>query len=597
MGDTEDAARVDIADERGGDPVADDDANARAAGTESTPGDDGGVASEDATTSGADLDLHVDATRGGVAEASSAGDSQGDDPRTIQAPAIQIPGRAGHHRGRHRRGKSRGGSGGGSGWGSYGGGSGDGFGRFGWGSATIDEWVMSGWNASQSNTPRGGDVSGSPAWGRAAGGFDPFAGSPRAGSFTSGSNPPTNNGNGNPSHARWSNAASQGGASPRKAGRLSRGSVEPADLPHDGESMHSASHRLGGGSRSGGRAHQSQSQNQNHGAHHHRGYHHSILTVHVREIPAGASEADVHAHFYTCGVVRECRMLPDPRPGHSNGGTQTAFVAFGDENAVREALTMDGSLLRGEPVRVMPSRTEVVPVDPGLLPRTEEEKERTARTVYVSCVCPSIRSPNLRAFLESAVNGAVVALHLQKKNKGNAHAGGRGGKPAGSVAFVEFETVESAVAAIGVTGTVLGELALRVAPSKTPLKEPKKKQRQRSHHSAEVSSTVSGATTGMETTESGETEIVHDDVELEDQALAEDGADDDSDSDEGNSSDDLDIVLDDANGDSSETTTASGSPSGVVNDIEATRDTMGKLKVSAEIPLVDETEFPPLGKS
>ena len=585
MGDTEDAARVDIADERGGDPVADDDANARAAGTESTPGDDRGVASEDATTSGADLDLHVDATRGGVAEASSAGDSQGDDPRTIQAPAIQIPGRAGHHRGRHRRGKSRGGSGGGSGWGSYGGGSGDGFGRFGWGSATIDEWVMSGWNASQSNTPRGGD-------------FDPFAGSPRAGSFTSGSGAPptTNNGNGNPSHAWWSNAASQGGASPRKAGRLSRGSVEPADLPHDGESMHSASHRLGGGSRSG-RAHQSQSQNQNHGAHHHRGYHHSILTVHVREIPAGASEADVHAHFYTCGVVRECRMLPDPRPGHSNGGTQTAFVAFGDENAVREALTMDGSLLRGEPVRVMPSRTEVVPVDPGLLPRTEEEKERTARTVYVSCVCPSIRSRNLRAFLESAVNGAVVALHLQKKNKGNAHAGGRGGKPAGSVAFVEFETVESAVAAIGVTGTVLGELALRVAPSKTPLKEPKKKQRTRSHHSAEVSSTVSGATTGMETTESGETEIVHDDVELEDQALAEDGADDDSDSDEGNSSDDLDIVLDDANGDSSETTTASGSPSGVVNDIEATRDTMGKLKVTAEIPLVDETEFPPLGKS
>ena len=298
-------------------------------------------------------------------------------------------------------------------------------------------------------------MSGSPAWGRAAGGFDPFAGSPRAGSFTSGSNPTTNNGNGNPSHARWSNTASQGGASPRKAGRLSRGSVEPADLPHDGESMHSASHRLGGGSRSG-RAHQSQSQNQNHGAHHHRGYHHSILTVHVREIPAGASEADVHAHFYTCGVVRECRMLPDPRPGHSNGGTQTAFVAFGDENAVREALTMDGSLLRGEPVRVMPSRTEVVPVDPGLLPRTEEEKERTARTVYVSCVCPSIRSPNLRAFLESAVNGSVVALHLQKKNKGNAHAGGRGGKPAGSVAFVEFETVESAVAAIGVGVSLLG---------------------------------------------------------------------------------------------------------------------------------------------
>ena len=66
----------------------------------------------------------------------------------------------------------------------------------------------------------------------------------------------------------------------------------------------------------------------------------------------------------------------------------------------------------------MPSRTEVKPVDPGLLPRTEEERERCARTVYVSNVDPDVRSNELRLALETIADGKIAALHLQaRKNK------------------------------------------------------------------------------------------------------------------------------------------------------------------------------------
>jgi hypothetical protein len=45
-----------------------------------------------------------------------------------------------------------------------------------------------------------------------------------------------------------------------------------------------------------------------------------------------------------------------------------------------------GTPVGGHPVRVMPSKTSVIPVNPQLLPQTEEEMERCARTVYVANV-------------------------------------------------------------------------------------------------------------------------------------------------------------------------------------------------------------------
>ena len=603
----EDAAPVDD-EERGGSSIADEASSARPTPESTSAG--GGVA--DAALEGANLENgDVDVARGGAAGA-SGGETRSENP--APPPPIAIPGRSGHHRGRHRRGKSRGGSGSGSGWGSYGGGSGDGFGRFGWGSATIDEWVMSGWLRSQSNTPRQGSFS--------APGYDPFASSPRAGSFSAGSAP------GPADFAWWPHHAQQQQqqqpASPTEAGRLSRGSIV-VDLDDFVRSPRgTSSPRRAGfpGASAGG----------------------ATLTVYVREIPAGASEADVHDHFYTCGAVRECRVSADPHPPSktdagtgpdTNKKTRVAFVAFETENAVREALTMDGSLLLGEPIRVMPSRTEVMPVNPGLLPRTEEERERCARTVYVSNVDPDLRSNELRLALEAIADGKIAALHLQarkSKNTGKIKGGktqhnqqesGAEKKKATSVAFAEFVDVDAASRAIDAAGEALmvGSFKIRVAASKTPLKPPKKS---RSHFaSTEVSSTMSAATgvssTGLETNESGDTvidtEMIHADADV-DAAYLEDGSLDDVD--EGASrdvpndrsesdSDEIDVMDAGAsppNGSETTTTTTTDSPISVSRETnderEAMTKQMGKLTVcggAAEvIPLIDETEFPPLGR-
>ena len=562
----EDAAPVDD-EERGGSSIADEASSARPTPASTSAG--GGVADPGNEC--------VDVARARAAGA-SGGETRDENP--APPPPIAIPGRSGHHRGRHRRGKSRGGSGSGSGWGSYGGGSGDGFGRFGWGSATIDEWVMSGWLPSQSNTPRQGSFS--------APGYDPFAVSPRAGSFSAGSAPGP--AGASPHFAWWPHHAQQQQQQqqqperePRKAGRLSRGSivVDPDDFVR--------SPRESGFPRASASS--------------------AALTVYVREIPAGASEADVHDHFFSCGAVRECRVSADPRSSSRTDGvpkkTRVAFVAFETENAVREALTMNGSLLLGKPIRVMPSRTEVKPVDPGLLPRTEEERERCARTVYVSNVDPEVRWQDLRSALETIADGKIAALHLQaRKNytgKGKTQRGDAGGDDAKKkVAFAEFCDVDAALRAIDTTGAMVGSCAIRVAASKTPLKPLKKS---RSHFaSTDVSSTMSAATaasTGMETNESGDTgdtELIHADSDV---AYLEEGSD----------SDEIDVADAPAsppNGSetTTTTTTTTDSPISVSRETneerEATTTKMGKLTVgggAAEvIPLIDETEFPPLGR-
>ena len=611
----EDAAPADDG-ERGGSSSADEASSARPTPESTSAG--GGVADATHARSPNLGNGDVDVARGGAAGASD-GETLSENPAPPQP--ITIPGRSGHHRGRHRRGKSRGGSGSGSGWGSYGGGSGDGFGRFGWGSATIDEWVMNGWPPSQSNTPRTGSFSAPP-------GYDFFAASPRAGSFSAGSAPGP--AGASPRGFAWWTQQQQQPTSPvqDRAGRLSRGSIvfDPDDFVPSPRQSRANSRGFPASS--------------------------ATLTVYVREIPSGASEGDVHDHFYTCGAVRECRVSADPH--HSSQSTRdrgggkkrVAFVAFETENAVREALTMDGSLLLGEPIRVMPSRTEVMPVDPGLLPRTEEERERCARTVYVSNVDPDVRSQDLRLALERFADGKIAALHLQarKNDKGKTprretNAADAGQKKATSVAFAEFCDVDAAVRAIDATGRLkVGSFPVRVAASKTPLKPPKKSHRSRfALARSEVSSTMSAATaasTGVTSTtnesgDTGDTEMIHEDEdededEDEEDAYAyEDGSLDDAireggtrnvpdDDRGGDETYEVDVVEDDApsasppNGSETTTTTTtttdSDSPVSVApnDETEATTTKMGKLTVGggdAEvIPLVDETEFPPLGR-
>jgi hypothetical protein len=58
-----------------------------------------------------------------------------------------------------------------------------------------------------------------------------------------------------------------------------------------------------------------------------------------------------------------------------------AFVEFTDEEGARAALSLRGTMLGYYPVRVLPSKTAIVLVNPTFLPRTEDDREMCARTI------------------------------------------------------------------------------------------------------------------------------------------------------------------------------------------------------------------------
>ena len=49
-----------------------------------------------------------------------------------------------------------------------------------------------------------------------------------------------------------------------------------------------------------------------------------------------------------------------------------------------QALALSGAVMGGYSIKVVRSKTAIVPVNASLLPRTEEEHERCKRTVYVT---------------------------------------------------------------------------------------------------------------------------------------------------------------------------------------------------------------------
>nr|ADE75689.1 unknown [Picea sitchensis] len=53
------------------------------------------------------------------------------------------------------------------------------------------------------------------------------------------------------------------------------------------------------------------------------------------------------------------------------------------------------------PVRVLPSKTAIAPVNPTFLPRTEEEREMCARTIYCTNIDKKVSQSDLKAFFET----------------------------------------------------------------------------------------------------------------------------------------------------------------------------------------------------
>ncbi|KAG6423771.1 hypothetical protein SASPL_114174 [Salvia splendens] len=156
-------------------------------------------------------------------------------------------------------------------------------------------------------------------------------------------------------------------------------------------------------------------------------------TVYVSDIDHNITEERLAALFSSYGQVLDCRVCGDP---HSR--LRFAFVEFADDYSARAALILSGTLLGFSPIKVLPSKTAILPVNPTFLPR--------------------VTQVDVKNFFETRC-GEVSRLRLLGDHMHSTR-----------IAFVEFFMAESAILALDCCGEMLGSQRIRVSPSKTPVR-------------------------------------------------------------------------------------------------------------------------------
>ena len=122
--------------------------------------------------------------------------------------------------------------------------------------------------------------------------------------------------------------------------------------------------------------------------------------MYVHGLPADVVEEELDAALAAAGAVAEIRLYAG-----------FAFVAFDTPAAAVAAVAMKTINLCGVDVAITPSETSVTPVNPRLLPGSEEEKERCARTVYVTNLHVASTACEVRELFND-VGGAVARAHV-----------------------------------------------------------------------------------------------------------------------------------------------------------------------------------------
>ncbi|XP_042030533.1 polyadenylate-binding protein-interacting protein 9-like [Salvia splendens] len=176
-------------------------------------------------------------------------------------------------------------------------------------------------------------------------------------------------------------------------------------------------------------------------------------TVYVSDIDHNISEEQLAALFSSFGQVADCRVCGDP---HSN--LRFAFVEFSDQYSARAALVLNGTVLGFSTVKVLPSKTAILPVNPTFLPQSEDELEMCARTVYCTNIDKKVTQIDVKNFFEARC-GEVSRLRLLGDQMHSTR-----------IAFVEFKMAESALLALDCCGEMLGSQRIRISPSKTPVR-------------------------------------------------------------------------------------------------------------------------------
>lgn len=176
-------------------------------------------------------------------------------------------------------------------------------------------------------------------------------------------------------------------------------------------------------------------------------------TVYISDIDQQVTEEELANVFADIGSVVDCRVCGDP-----NSAKRFAFIEFADQEGSMKALEKSGTILGSSEIRVLPSKTAIVPVNKDFMPRNMEEMELCSRTVYIANIDKKVDKHDVRRFFESLC-GKVTKLRLLGDY---AHST--------RIAFIEFSHADSALVALSCTGAVLGTLPIRVAPSKAPVR-------------------------------------------------------------------------------------------------------------------------------
>ncbi|XP_059301224.1 polyadenylate-binding protein-interacting protein 9-like isoform X1 [Lycium ferocissimum] len=176
-------------------------------------------------------------------------------------------------------------------------------------------------------------------------------------------------------------------------------------------------------------------------------------TVYVSDLDINITEEHLAALFSAYGQVVDCRVCGD---AHSR--LRFAFVEFADEYSAKAALSLCGTILGFSQLKVLPSKTAILPVNPTFLPRSEDEREMCARTVYCTNIDKMVSQADVKFFFETRC-GEVSRLRLLGDQVHSTRIG-----------FVEFVMAESAILALDLCGEMLGSQPIRVSPSKTPVR-------------------------------------------------------------------------------------------------------------------------------
>mmetsp|Transcript_35130 Transcript_35130/g.78183 ORF Transcript_35130/g.78183 Transcript_35130/m.78183 type:complete len:355 (+) Transcript_35130:165-1229(+) len=163
-------------------------------------------------------------------------------------------------------------------------------------------------------------------------------------------------------------------------------------------------------------------------------------TVYISYIDLQVTEEQLATFFSECGNVLDCRICGDP-----NSAMRFAFIEFQDIDGAQKALTRTGSILGTSPLRVLPSKTAIVPVNKEYMPKSHDDIERCSRTVYVANIDKKMDRNDVRNFFEQLC-GKINKIRLLGDY---AHST--------RIAFIEFVHAEAAMAALNCSGALLGE--------------------------------------------------------------------------------------------------------------------------------------------